>query len=477
MVHKQLFINNEYVEATSNETLSIYSPHDESLFEEGIQIASLGDVDTAVAAARAAFEGEWSQWSPQRRSTAMLKFADLVEAHAEELGQWETKSVGQLPSVAKFIYQWFVETFQYFAGWTDKLPGESWSDDSTGVYHLVQYDPVGVCAAIGAWNASAMFFALKIAPALATGCTVVFKASEKSPIGILQLGTLVKEAGFPPGVINIVTGDGKVGAALASHMGVDKITFTGSTFAGLKVQELALKSNMKRVTLELGGKSPSIVFPDADLKNALEKSMWVLTNSGQGCIHATRIFVHEDIAETFIKGLKERFEAKTVGAPTDSKTDMGPVADRAQFERVMSFIESGKQEAQLVTGGNRVGEKGYYLQPTIFLNPKDDARVYRDEIFGPVVAIRTFKTEEEAIKLANDTSYGLSSCIFTASIPRALRIAKHLKVGGVHINNPHITHSRVPFGGAKKSGLGYEGGRLGLMAYLDAKTISINMAV
>lgn len=478
MVYKQLFIDNEYVDATSGDTLSIYNPHDESLVADGIQVASQEDVDKAVSAARTAFKGVWSKWTPRQRSEAMLKFADLTDKHAEELALWETKSMGQPINVAKFVFTLLGQVFRYYAGWTDKLPGEAWTEDEQGIYKIIQYDPVGVCAGIGAWNGSGIFFSFKVAAALAAGCTFIYKASEKSPIGMLQLGQFIKEAGFPPGVINIITGDGTVGAALASHMDINKISFTGSAFAGKKVQELAAKSNLKRVTLELGGKSPSLIFADANIENALQHhSQNFLFNSGQACIAASRTFVHEDIAESFINELKKRFEqlAHTMGQPTDSNTFLGPLADGKQFERVMSFLDIGKEEAELLTGGARQGESGWYVQPTIFLNPKDDARIYREEIFGPVLTIRTFKTEEEAIKLANDTSFGLSSCIFTASIPRALRIAKQIEAGNVNINTSQVFSPTVPFGGAKQSGLGREGGRIGLMNYVEAKTISINM--
>jgi aldehyde dehydrogenase (NAD+) len=477
MVQKQLFINNEYVDATSSETISIYSPHDESLVVDGIQVASQGDVDKAVAAARAAFKGEWSKWTAQQRSDVMLKFADLIDKNAEMLAGWESKSMGQPIGVATWVYKLVSSTFRYYSGWTNKLPGEQWPEED-GIYRIVQYDPIGVCAGIGAWNGSGIFFGFKGAAALAAGCTFIYKGSEKSPVGMLQIGDLVKEAGFPPGVVNILTGDGKVGAALASHMDINKISFTGSVFAGKKVQELAAKSNLKRVTLELGGKSPSLIFADANIENALQHhSHNFLFNSGQACIAASRTFVHEDIADEFVKQLKVRFEqlSHAIGSPADANTFMGPLVDGKQFERVMGFLDIGKNEAELVTGGVRKGDSGFYVEPTIFLNPKDDARIYREEIFGPVITIRTFKTEEEAIKLANDTAFGLSSCIFTASIPRALRLAKQIDAGNVNINTSQTFGPQYPFGGAKESGLGREGGKLGLMNYLEAKTISINM--
>lgn len=277
-------------------------------------------------------------------------------------------------------------------------------------------------------------------------------------------------------MLNIITGDGKTGAMLASHMDINKISFTGSVFTGKKVQELAAKSNLKRVVLELGGKSPSLIFADADIDNALQHhSQNFLFNSGQVCVAATRTFVHEDIAAKFIEQLKVKFEqfSHTMGSPLESNTFLGPLADGKQFERVMSFLEIGKKEAELVTGGVRKGDSGFYVEPTIFLNPKDDARIYREEIFGPVITLRTFKTEEEAIELANDTSFGLSSCIFTNSLSRALRVSKKLEAGVVNINTSNVMGMDTPFGGWKQSGLGREGGRQGLMHYVESKTINI----
>ncbi|EUC44620.1 hypothetical protein COCMIDRAFT_37529 [Bipolaris oryzae ATCC 44560] len=477
----QLFINNEYVDAQNEETLAVYSPHDESLVADQLQIAGQEDVDKAVAAARAAFHGEWSRWVPVQRSAVMLKFADLVEQHADELALWESKCMGQAISTTKAIYQILIASFRYYAGWTDKLNGEQYPSHD-GFYRIVQFDPIGVCAGIGAWNGAPGFFGSKVATAIAVGCTVIFKGSEKTPIGMLQLGDLVKEAGFPPGVINIITGPGSTGAMLASHMDINKISFTGSLATGKKIQELSAKSNLKRVVLELGGKSPSLIFDDANLNNALHHhSLNFLSNSGQACVAATRVFIQGNIAEAFIEQLKFRFEQvfQTAGSPLDPKTVFGPLADSMQFERVMNYIEIGKQESELITGGKRhsYSNSGYYVEPTIFLNPKDDAHIYREEIFGPVITIKTFKTEEEAIKLANDTCFGLSACIYTALTSRALRIAKQIDAGNVNINSSQSFNIGVPFGGNKQSGIGREGGRQGLMHFVEAKTISINMNV
>ncbi|KAF2012530.1 aldehyde dehydrogenase [Aaosphaeria arxii CBS 175.79] len=477
--HTGLFINNEYIDATSGETLTIRSPHDDSLVADNVQVASSADVDKAVSAARAAFKGEWSTWTPEQRRVVMIKFADIVEKNADELAQWETKAMGQPISVSRSIIGFLTAAFRYYSGWTDKIPGEQWPEND-GSYRIVQYEPIGVCAGIGAWNGSQIFFGFKIAAAVAAGCTFIYKPSEKSPLGVLQLGALIKEAGFPPGVVNILSGDGRVGAALASHMDINKISFTGSVFAGKKVQELATKSNLKRVVLELGGKSPSLIFDDADLENALtHSSQNFLFNTGQACVAASRTFIHESIADKFVEQLKARFEQfkHATGDPSDPKTFLGPLVDEKQFDRVMEFLEIGKKEAQLVTGGGRHGDNGYYVEPTIFLNPGDDARIYREEIFGPVITLRTFKTEEEAIKLANDTAFGLSACVFTSSISRALRVSKAIESGMVNVNSSQTFGMEAPFGGWKQSGVGREGGKQGIMHYLESKTISINMNV
>ncbi|USP80438.1 hypothetical protein yc1106_07712 [Curvularia clavata] len=465
----------KYVNAECAETLAVYSPHDGSLVADNLQVAGQVDVDKAVAAARAAFEGEWSTWTPAQRTTVMLKFADLVDHHVDELAPWESKCMGQVITSTRFLYRLLSSIFRYYAGWTDKLAGEQYPAND-GYYRA------SVCAGIGAWNGAPGFFAAKVAPAIAVGCTVVYKGSEKTPVGLLQLGDLVKQAGFPPGVINIITGGGATGGMLASHMDVNKISFTGSVPTGKKVQELATRSNFKRVVLELGGKSPSLVFDDADIDNALQHSSQnFLFNSGQACIAASRLFVQENIAPNFIEQLKARFEqfSQAAGSPLDTNSLFGPLADKGQFERVMDYVDIGKQEAELITGGKKhsFSKDGYYMEPTIFLNPKDDARIYREEIFGPVLVVRTFKNEEEAIKLANDTSFGLSACIYTSSLPRALPVAKKIDAGNVNINSSQTFDIVAPFGGFKQSGVGREGGRQGLMHFVETKTVSINMSI
>jgi aldehyde dehydrogenase (NAD+) len=326
---------------------------------------------------------------------------------------------------------------------------------------------------------------------------MIFKSSEKSPLGAIAYGELIKEAGFPPGVINIVTGDGKVGAMLAGHMDIAKVAFTGSAAAGRQVQIAAAKSNLKHCSLELGGKSPALIFDDADLENALEhNSQGFLMNSGQVCVAASRILVQEGIAPKLVEGLKGAFEkfSGAMGDPSSEQVYLGPLADKKQFDRVMGFLEEGKKDhVEVLVGGTRKGEKGQFVEPTILLNPDGKSKVYNEEIFGPVAVMRTFKTEEEAIEMANDTSYGLGcafamfsnvrqcqltyllATIFTNDIARALRVAGKIQSGTVAINSTFFPATATPFGGYKQSGYGREGGRNGLSQYLQAKTIHINM--
>jgi len=347
------------------------------------------------------------------------------------------------------------------------------------MYKIVQYEPLGVCAGIGAWNASIVFHAFKTAAAVASGNTLIYKGSEKSPLGVLAMGALAKEAGFPPGVVQIVTGAAATGALLASHMKIRKISFTGSVGAGKKVQELAAKSNLKRVTLELGGKSPALVFADADLPNAVGSTAdGFLLNSGQVCVAGSRLFVQESIAPDFIDAVKKRFELASDQMGSDPKeftTAYGPVADEKQFDRVMSYIDIGKKTGGPLIGGNRKGDKGFFIEPTVFLNPDKNSSIYKEEIFGPVLNIVTFKTEEEAIELANDTITGLSASLYTNDLNRALRVSAKLETGNVSINAPHFPSHLVPFGGFKESGSGKELGKYGLQSYLQTKTVLINM--
>ncbi|KAF4548706.1 Aldehyde dehydrogenase-like protein 4 [Elsinoe fawcettii] len=477
----KLFINNEYI-GGEGKPLTLINPVDDSVVAEGIPTASKADVDKAVDHAYNAFKkGPWSKISGKERAAAMHKFADLVEKHAERIATLESLPSGRpIGMILGFDLAHLVEVYRYYAGWADKISGEYFPADN-GLTKIVRYEPLGVCAGIASWNATPLYIAWKIAPALAAGNTFIFKPSEKSPLGALALGELYAEAGFPPGVVQFVAGAAETGAALASHMKISKISFTGSVNGGKAVQDAATKSNLKKVTLELGGKSPAIVYNDAPFDLAVGMvGGGFLANSGQICVAASRVLVQEDIAEKFIAAVKGIFEQTGQGmgpSPQDKTTSHGPVVDKAQFDRIMSYIDIGKKSATLITGGGRKGSQGCFIEPTLFVNPEKDSRIWSEEIFGPVLTIRTFKTEEESIELANDTSYGLAACVYTTDVTRALRVAAAIESGGVSINTPHLPDPNTPFGGMKQSGQGRELGKHGLYAYLEPKTIHINMNV
>ncbi|KAH7463338.1 Aldehyde dehydrogenase [Fusarium oxysporum f. sp. matthiolae] len=475
-----LYINGKYVPSSTGETLTIYSPNDDSLVEDKIQVASEADIDDAVKAAQAAFPG-WKNTPSLRRAAIMNKFADLLDANVERLATLEGKAMGQPISIARANISIATSIWRYYAGAASKIAGESLPPDADNLYKIVQYEPLGVCAGICAWNGSHLQTSWKAAPAVAAGNTFVLKSSEKTPIALCQYGDLFREAGFPPGVINVVAGAGKVGALLAGHMDIAKVAFTGSVATGRAVQLAATKFNLKRVTLELGGKSPAIIFNDANIANAIyHSSTTFLRNSAQVCVAASRVLVQEDIASKFIQELKVAFEKATtqIGDPSSEKTAFGPLADKKHFDHVKKFVDDSKAEGiEVLAGGDRIGDKGTYLQPTVLLNPGLDSRVYREEIFGPVLCVRTFKDEEEAIKLANDSRFGLGSTIYTADIARALRMAGQIEAGTIGINTGFVPNKATPFGGWKESGLGREGGSEGIKGYLQAKTIHINMAL
>ncbi|GIZ47895.1 hypothetical protein CKM354_001097300 [Cercospora kikuchii] len=474
----RLFIDGQYVDASSPERLSVRNPDNDDLVTDQIQVATQQDVDNAVAAAKKAFP-KWRMTASTTRRNMMLKFADILEAESEELGRLESICMGQPMTLAKAFVQGAVEYWRYYAGFCGKVAGESFPPDEDGTYKIVQYEPLGVCAGINAWNGTHILAAWKMAPALATGNTFVIKASEKSPLALARYGELLTKAGIPAGVVNIVSGGGAVGAMLASHMDVSKIAFTGSAPAGRAVAVAAAKSNFKKVSLELGGKSPALVFDDADLENAVQQnSVNFLMNSGQVCFAATRVLVQENIAPKFIEAIKSAFEkaGESMGDPSKSETAFGPLADQAQFDRVMGMLDDARANGvEYLTGGIRKGKKGSYVEPTVILNPDVNAKVFTDEIFGPVIALKTFKTEEEGIALANNTSYGLGSTIFTTDAARALRVAGQIEAGTVGINSAFTTSTATPFGGFKQSGYGRESGAAGLKEYLQPKTIHIKM--
>lgn len=400
----------QYVPSSADETLTIYSPNDDSLVEDKVQVASEVDVETAVAAAAAAFP-EWKSTPGLRRAAIMNEFANLLDANVEWLAVLEGKAMGQPVSIARANISIATSIWRYYAGAITSITGQTLPPDGDNLYKIVQYEPLGVCAGLCAWNGSHLQTSWKAAPAMAAGNTFILKSSEKTPLALCQYGTLIDKAGFPPGVFNVLAGAGKVGALLAQHMEISKIAFTGSVATGRAVQLAATKSNLKQVTLELGGKSPAIIFDDANLTNAVyHSSTTFLRNSAQVCVAASRVLVQETISPDFIQALKQAFSNATakIGDPTSESTAFGPLADKKHFDHVKSFIDASQAEGiEMLIGGERIGNKGTYLQPTIFLNPGLKSKVYTEEIFGPVLCVQTFKDEEEAIKLANDSRFGL----------------------------------------------------------------------
>ncbi|PVH76617.1 aldehyde dehydrogenase [Cadophora sp. DSE1049] len=478
----KLFINNEYLESKNKDRISLSNPTNDASITNDVRVAGDEDINTAVTAAKTAFaRGPWSNFSGGQRAACLHKVAELIEKNAERLAHLESLPTGRpISGIIHFDLKHMVEVFRYYAGWADKIEGRSYVEDN-GFYKIVRYEPIGVCAGIASWNATFMYVGWKVAPALAAGNTFIFKASEKSPLGALALGPLFAEAGFPPGVVQFITGGRETGSLIASHKLISKVSFTGSAFVGKKIQEAAARSNLKKVTLELGGKSPALVFADAPMDVAIGGvGGGFLANTGQICVAASRVLVEEKIAKDFCAAIVQIFEAasKGMGADTmDPNTQHGPVVDKEQFERIMSYIEQGKKSATLLTGGGRIGTKGSFIQPTLFLEPTSDSPIWTEEIFGPVLTVKTFRTEEEAIDLANETEYGLASCIYTSDITRALRVSSKIQAGGVAINSPFLPELNTPFGGIKQSGYGHELGKDSLLSYMNAKSIHINMGI
>ncbi|KAL4808182.1 aldehyde dehydrogenase domain-containing protein [Aspergillus unguis] len=485
-VPTQLFINNEYKNSTSpTTTLTLTNPATGTALPYKLQIADKPEIDSAVAHATSAYKTTWAAFTPAQRSKCMLRFADLVEAHAERLAVLESLSTGKPVSPTRgFDLAHMVEVWRYYAGWTDKLAGDTYPPSTPdGVYKIVRREPLGVCAGIASWNATFLYIGWKIAPAVAAGNCFIFKPSEKAPFGALALGELFKEAGFPAGVVQIVNGEANTGALLASHPGIAKISFTGSVAGGKAVQELATRSNMKKVTLELGGKSPAIIFDDGEDKGkALERALGgvcgFLFNSGQVCVATSRVLVQSSIFDKFCAGIKAAFKGAeaTLGAdPLSPSTQFGPIVDKAQFDKIMGYIDIGKKTATLLTGGAQHGTQGFFIKPTIFTHPDPSSPIVREEIFGPVMVIQPFESEEDAIQMANDSVYGLAASIYTSNVDRALRVSSRLECGGVAVNSPFLPQVDTPFGGCKASGLGRELGRDGILEYTEPKSVHIKL--
>ncbi|KAL9129596.1 MAG: hypothetical protein Q9217_001984 [Psora testacea] len=476
-----LFINNEFIASKSGGKITSINPSDESEIAS-VYAASAQDVDDAVAAARTALTAPtWRDLPSTDRGNLMIALASLVDKHAETLATIETWDNGKPYSVAlgEDVAE-VASTLRYYGGWADKIHGQV-INSSPDKFAYTLREPVGVCGQIIPWNFPLAMASWKLGPALACGNTVVLKAAEQTPLSILYLAQLIKEAGFPPGVVNILNGFGQdTGAAIASHLNIDKIAFTGSTATGRQIMKMA-SVNLKDITLETGGKSPLIVFQDADLDQAVKWShIGIMSNQGQICTATSRILVQQSIYDKFIDLFKAQVkETSKVGDPFRDDTFQGPQVTKAQYEKVLAYIESGKSEgATLATGGEPhkdANGKGFFIAPTVFTGVKDSMKIYREEIFGPFVVISSFRTEDEAIERANDTTYGLGSAVFTENLTKAHRVARRIEAGMVWINSSNDSDYRIPFGGVKQSGIGRELGEEGLKAYTVAKSVHVNM--
>jgi phenylacetaldehyde dehydrogenase len=471
-----MLIGGEWVQAASGETFETVNPANASTITT-VASARAADVDRAAAAARRAFENPaWSDMNPHQRTRVLLRIAEIIDSHADELALIESLDVGIPIRLARYQIAIAAETFQYYAGWPTKLLGTVYPVDASVHCYSVR-EPVGVCAGIIPWNGPLTMAAWKIAPALACGNTVILKPAEQSPLSALRFGELLAECGLPDGVVNIVTGLGETaGAAIAAHPGIDKVSFTGSTETGRKILGASV-GNLKRVTLELGGKSPHIIMPDADLELAARNAasgFCLLT--GQVCVAGTRIIVHEAVHDEFADALAKQMASYQVGDPFAEDTMLGPVVSAAQFDRVTGYVALGQQEgARIAAGGESVEGPGYFVEPTLFEGVRNDMRLAREEIFGPVAALMPFHDVDEAVRIANDTPYGLAAAVATSDVSTAHTLARRLRAGVVWVNTHGELDLSFPFGGFKQSGLGRELGERSLDSFTELKSVFVRL--
>ncbi|WP_223968098.1 aldehyde dehydrogenase family protein [Bradyrhizobium sp. RD5-C2] len=473
-----LLIDGARVRSLSGKTFKSLNPATEQVIAV-VAEGNEADVDRAVAAARRAFEGPWRTMRAAERGHILLKWAELLKQHADEIAALESLDAGKpIAGVLRQDFPAAIDTLTYYAGWADKISGDVVSTRDDALTYTVR-EPVGVVAAIVPWNFPLMIGMWKLAPALACGCTVVMKPAELTSLSALRIGELALEAGLPKGVLNIVTGPGRVvGDALVNHPDVDKVTFTGSPGVGRGIMKGAA-GNFKRVSLELGGKSANVIFDDANLEAAAKAAAaGIFFNAGQVCSAGSRVLVQENAYDEVVERLVARAEALRIGDPADRATVLGPVISEKQMRSILDYVEIGKNEgAQLATGGERVGDRGYFISPAVFANVAHEMRISQEEIFGPVVSVIKFKDEADALRIANGTAYSLAAGVWSADMGRVQRFAKKARAGTVWINTYGYTDVRLPWGGERDSGLGREHGTAALDNFTEPKAVWMNLNV